>query len=53
MKRSEVSGMGDISLLGEVTQFDDEFWAGLRPLMVLTANNHEWQNGKELSYKLT
>ena len=30
----EVSGMGDIGLLGEVTQFGGEFWAGLRPLMV-------------------
>ena len=48
----EVGGLGDISLVGEVTQFDGEFWAGLQPLMIVTANNHEWQNGKELSYKL-
>ena len=29
----EIGGMGDISLVGEVTQFDGEFWAGIRPLM--------------------
>ena len=37
----EVGGMGDLSLLGEVTQFDGEFLAGLRPLMIVTANNNK------------
>ena len=37
----EVGGMGDISLVGEVTQFDGEFWADLQPLMIVTANKEE------------